>query len=212
MNSFKVELTEMASQPASPVRPSPSPTSASAPAPAPAIAPAPAPAAPVIDFSSIDKFFILPVTDNRQGRKVKTNLESVRNDVRKTLDRKRYVAENTQSFSPEGRWFLLITLEGLGVDHGAPSAIVSGVLCDARGEPSSATCAGHGNVVWSSKAEGQYQNTPPPGSPGGLQGAANQSVTNLFMLASGAVWGFAEGASVENLMAGFPIQPKKGKK
>ena len=111
MNSFKVELAEMASsQPANPVSSAP-PTSASASAPLPASTPAPAPApvAPVFDFSSIDKVFILPVTDNRQGRKIKTNLESVRNDVRKTLDRRRYVAENAGSFSPDGRWFLFIS-------------------------------------------------------------------------------------------------------
>jgi hypothetical protein len=212
MNSFTIDLAEMASQPAIPAPSAPLPSTPPASAPTASAPPPSAPPAPAVDFSSIDKVLILPVTDNRQGRKVKTNLQSVRNDVRKTLDRKHYVAEDADNFSPDGRWFLLITLEGLGVDRGVPSAVVSGVLCDAQAATPSTACAGHGNAVWSSKAEGQYQNAPPPGSPGGLQAAANQSVTNLFMLASGAVWGEAEGASVENLMNVFPVQPKKGKK
>jgi len=170
--------------------------------------------APVFDFSSIDKIFILPVRDNRQGRKVGTKLDSVRNDAKKVLERKHYIAETTESFSPDGRWFLRLTLEGLGMDKTVPSAIVSADLCDAQAKAPSTFCAGHGNVVWSSKAEGRFQWAQPivqPGGGAGLQQDSAAALTNLLMMASGAVWGDAEKAALENLMYEFPNRPKKKK-
>ncbi len=160
-------------------------------------------------ITAITNIVVLPVVDARAGKKASVNLDSLRNSVVKTLDRKHYPAaagaaapgaeiaiEDAQAASPafiknlgtpDQRWVFLVFLNDVvsKVTFGSTgNAQMSGFLFDKQ----------DAQLIWSANGVGQA-------GQGGLIGIGFKAMMK----------GEAINAAIMNLLAQLPNRPKPSK-